>query len=60
MKFVSNIFFASVIMLMLIYPACGGSSTGEINKNEILVSIKNGNVEGDKIVKVKKGEQVKL
>ena len=60
MKFISNIFFVSVILLMLIYPACGGSSTGEINKNEILVSIKNGNVEGDKIVKVKKGEQVKL
>ena len=60
LKVIRNIFFASVIVLMLIYPACGGSSTGDINKNEILISIKNGNVEGDKIVKVKKGEQVKL
>ena len=60
MKFIGNIFLASVILLTLISLGCGDSSTGERDENEILISIKNGNVQGHEIVGVKKGQQVKL
>ena len=60
MKFTGNIFLASVILLTLISLGCGDRSTGERNENKVSISIKNGNVQGHKIVEAKKGQQVEL
>ena len=60
MKFIGNIFLVSALLLTLISLACGDTSTGEGNENEVFISIINGNVQGRKLVEVKKGQQVRL